>query len=77
MMASIKTHSIAGVKAALENNEFPLHFNHRDELLDLIDDASAEFLESLESTAALREDAKISYITIISLRENVRNWYAP
>jgi len=63
------------VRVALMNNDFPLRFNDRDAIMDIIKMAAKEFESALESVAETREDAKMIFVSIVSRKgrkESVR-----
>ena len=65
MISAIKKNTLSDVRIALGNNDYPLHFDDRDELLALIDEVNIAFFETLEFMAARREDAKTIYTQVV------------
>lgn len=68
MTRVIRKNSLFETVNSLRTNEFALHFQDRDELLDIIEGAREDFMTTLEEVARHHADAKMILITVICWR---------
>jgi hypothetical protein len=76
MIPAIKKNTLSDVRIALMNDDYPLRFVDRDELLALIDEVNIAFFETLEFMAARREDAKTIYTEVVLRAKGVGSPFA-